>query len=255
MFFNRKKRLAEKAAKKQLVEDLRKYRNVLISLKLLDREATRLYNEMHQEYFSDIFNITKFIKDKDYEVIKNSPSDLIIFYNKLSDQPQFVKRDDFNRKYYTLPIHVGTVAKKIRQQRTQGSLDGHGSMNIEHYGRYMDASGGGNIHGSLDTIDEYILIVRFENVYTSVRVSVNLFYLAEEGQDLYMCYNDFNLQDCCTQKYDIDEIQKASIRVAEMTKIRSDIEKYTTELNELTDRIPYEKATQVQEELKFYYGA
>lgn len=229
MLFNLKKRKEIKKLNNQIADKkaelytIREHNSDVAFIR--EHNLYWMQENMMEDYFADINN-NKLVDGKDFEVDQGTTGKLVIFYNKdLSDQPFHYRKNDFERKYYRRGIRVGTVLKKIRQQRTQGQLDGHSRINFHHSGGLfsssVDANGYGNINGNLDTTDEFILAINFNNKNMEVRVSANLFYLAEEKDDLYMYDYSFTPDDYSAVKYNIDEIQAAAIKEAEITKLKA----------------------------------
>lgn len=246
MLFNLKKRKEIKKLNNQIADKkaelytIREHNSDLAYIR--EHNLYWLQKGMMEDYFANALNSTKLVEGKDFEIVQGTSGRLVIFYNKdLSEQPFLYRKNDFARKYYRKGIKVGTVLKKIRQQRTQGQLDGHSRINFHHSGGLfsssVDASGYGNVNGNLDTTDEFILAINFNNKNMEVRVSANLFYLAEEKDDLFMYDYSFSPDDYSTVKYNIDEIQAAAMKEAEITKLKTQQTTMQNKETELLEQI------------------
>lgn len=189
MFWSKKKKQQEAEDYARLQGYIQSYKKCLFNRYTLNNNINVINSEMNEEYYADKDNKIKFKENEDYETTDIGYEHLIVFYDK-EIKPYHWRKNDRANKYFVLPVEEKTtIIKKIRQQRTHGSLDGSSSFSFHHSsgfgGGSANANGGGKIHGELDTDDEFILVIKFNKKNYEVRVSANLFYDVEEGEERF----------------------------------------------------------------------
>ena len=201
MFWNKKKKQQKAEDYARLEEYVKEFKKCLFNRYTLNNNINVINSEMSECYYADKDNKIKFKENEDYETTDIGYKHLIIFYDK-EIKPYHWRKNDRANKYFVLPVDGKLIIiKKIRQQRTHGSLDGGSSFSFHHSagfgGGSANANGGGSIKGSLDTDDEFILVIKFNKKNYEVRVSANLFYDVEEGEERFASkpYWSYSIED------------------------------------------------------------
>ena len=243
MFKNKKKaKELEEIAQATIEQDAKEYTEVFIERVKLDGQWSYLDKKMNERFYANEDNSKRFEENVDYEEIEDNYEHLILFYNKDIQPYRFIK-NDYYKEYFVRLIESGTVITRIRQQRTQGSLNGSNSFHFEHHGRSSEGNGGGRINGDLDTKDEFILVVNFDNKYRELRVSANLFYRFKENDKIFITYNDIYHQYSRNQKveYNQKELIEAEGNRMNKAEVNAKIKVISERMAELQEKLPPKK--------------
>ena len=195
MFFGKKKREQE-LKKLEEYEELKKKRerailNLFRELKRHEKEHEDLEKVSLAKYYAYNFEGEKLIENEDYIVCERNYIKYVLFLEK-EKQPYYFKRNDFRFCYEVHSFSKGKVIKVIRQQRTSGSLDGSSHSDFSHSGGGLFGGSSaefhshGSIKGSLDTNDEFIVVIRCNNKNLELRVDDNFFYSFSEGDEIWI---------------------------------------------------------------------
>lgn len=196
MFFGKKKRELERK-KLEEFEELKKKReqesfNLFRELKNHEKELEDLQKVSLAKYYAYDFEGEKLTENEDYIVCERNYIKYTLFLDK-EKQPYYFKRNDLKLCYEVHSFSKGKVIKVIRQQRTSGSLDGKSSAHFKHNSRgglfggsSVEYSSHGFINGSLDTKDEFIVVIRCNNKNLELRVDDNFFYSFSEGDEIWI---------------------------------------------------------------------
>lgn len=263
------------------------YRNALIKFYKTQRELSLISNELCHHFFitKDKFdeaytseenpkeiveraltyiNYPKRDKrlelreNEDYEIVRFGYDCLAIFYGK--QQPLNCLANDNDDRIYYHPVETYKIIKKFRQQRTQGDISGRSfidfksSSGIFHHS--VQEHGEGSLNGKLDTLDEFILVINYNGKNGEVRVSPHLYYMVEEGDEMFMTLNKFYPSDLSAEwypyrKYNFTDSISSEKRKQYKKHLEEECEQTQKILIKYQDLLPYEKLHQIEEELRF----
>ena len=278
--FSKKTKVEKKDPEVDLATE---YRRVLAQLNKLSYELGEVTQEMDHRYFiskdkfiavdHDVQEITEFMyrtqqcykypsgdrslelkRDEDYEIVSLGYKDLVIFYGKT--QPLHCLNCDVNNTVYYYPVGKAKVIKKFRQQRTKGGIEGHSYMNFDFTSgmRYHESHGhgSGNLKGELDTLDEFIFVINFEDRNYEVRVSAHLFYSVEEGAELFMCLDKFSsdISQLPRRGYNFKESVEATKRKQYKDKLEAEQEEALALFRKYDDMLPSDLRWKLLDEMR-----